>query len=355
MKNGKKLRKILSVLLALTLVLGSFGVAFADVNYTVKSGDTLAKIAKRYGTTYGEIAKLNNIKNPHMIRVGQKLVIPGEGQQTTPTPKPNPTPNPTPVADYKDIKGTAMTIATTTSTNDTGLLDVLVPAFDKKYGTKTKWVSVGSGEAMEMGKRGDADVLLVHSPAAEKTFVESGFGNTRKGVMYNYFYIAGPKDDPAKIKGKESAVEAFKAIATAKAEFDSRADKSGTHTKELSIWKAAGLAPAGSTDTWYKEAGLGMLDLLNMANESKAYVLVDSGTWGASKDKLKNLDIMVQGDPVLFNPYSVITISPDKFPNLNHKASAAFSEFITSPEGQKIIGDFTSKSGQKLFVPDAKK
>lgn len=252
-------------------------------------------------------------------------------------------------------KKSVLRIATTTSTNDTGLLDVLVPAFDKKYNTKTQWVSVGSGEAMEIGKRGDADILLVHSPAAEKQFVDEGYGVNRKDVMYNYFYIVGPKSDTAKIKGKKQAQEAFKAINSTKSTFLSRADKSGTHSKELSIWKKAELSPTGLKDKWYLETGLGMGDLLVMANEKKGYTLVDSGTWGAMKDKLPNLEIMVQGDEALFNPYGVITVNPQKYSNINVKAAKDFTDFITSKEGQEIIANYTNKNGQKLFVPNAKK
>lgn len=343
----RRMKRIVSILLTLALVLSSFSFAFADVTYTVKSGDALWKIAKTYGVSYQSIATKNKLSNANLIRVGQKLIIPTTSVATKPTTPTTPTAT-------TGIKGTVLTIATTTSTNDTGLLDVLVPAFDKKYGTKTKWLSVGSGEAMEIGKRGDADVLLVHSPAAEKQFIADGFGINRKDVMYNFYYIVGPKADPAKISGTKLAVDAFKAIYAADATFLSRADKSGTNTKELAIWKAAGVAPTGATDKWYKEAGVGMLDLLNMANETKGYTLVDSGTWGANKDKLTNLDIMVKGDSALYNPYGVIQVNPAKYANVNSKAAKAFSDFITSAEGQKIIGDFTSKAGQKLFVPDAK-
>ena len=344
----KKSRKTVSVLLTILMSLACINFAFADSTYTVKYGDTLGKIALKYGVTYQEIAKVNKIANVNRITVGQKLVIPSKTaatavKQTAATK-----------VDTTGIKGTKLRIATTTSTNDTGLLDVLVPAFDKKYGTKTDWVSVGSGEAIEIGKRGDADVLLVHSPAAEKTFISEGHGINRQDVMYNYFYLVGPKADPAKVKGLKSASDALKAVAQSKSTFLSRADKSGTHSKELTIWKAAGLAPTGASDKWYKEAGLGMGDLLTMANETKGYTLVDSGTWGAMKDKLPNLEIMVQGDKILFNPYGVITVNPTKHTGTNAKAAKAFTEFITSDEGQKIIGDFVNKNGQNLFIPDAK-
>ncbi|WP_051188480.1 substrate-binding domain-containing protein [Proteocatella sphenisci] len=344
----KKSKKTLSLMLTLLMSFACINFAFADSAYTVKSGDTLGKIAARYGVTYQEIAKVNKIANVNKILVGQKLLIPSKN---TALAVQKPVEAKTQVT---GVKGTKLRIATTTSTNDTGLLDVLVPAFDKKYGTKTDWVSVGSGEAMEIGKRGDADLLLVHSPAAEKTFINEGNGVNRKDVMYNFFYIVGPKADPAKIKGNKSASDGLKAIAKSKSTFLSRADKSGTHSKELTIWKAADMSPTGASDKWYKEAGLGMGDLLTMANETKAYTLVDSGTWGSMKDKLTNLDVMVQGDPILFNPYGVITVNPTKYTGTNAKAAKAFTEFITSDEGQKIIGNFVNKNGQKLFIPDAK-
>lgn len=346
------MKKAASIFMTLLLTLTCFSVAFADTSYTVKAGDTLAKIGSRYGVTYQSIAKANGIKNVNAIKTGQKITIPAKKTLSS-KPAVAATVQKVVTTD-KDIRGTKLRIATTTSTNDTGLLDVLVPAFDKKYGTKTDWVSVGSGEAMEIGKRGDADVLLVHSPAAEKTFISEGNGINRRDVMYNYFYLVGPKADPAKIKAMKSASDALKAISETKSMFLSRADKSGTHSKELSIWKVAGVSPSGAKDKWYNEAGLGMGDLLTMTNETKGYTLVDSGTWGAMKDKLGNLEVMVQGDKILFNPYGVITVNPVKYTNTNSKAAAAFTEFITSKEGQAIIGDYTNKNGQKLFVPDAK-
>lgn len=245
-----------------------------------------------------------------------------------------------------------MVLATTTSTQDTGLLDILIPAFEKKTGVKVKTVAVGSGAAIDMGKKGDADVLLVHSRTAEDEFVASGFGINRKDVMYNEFYVVGPKADPAGILGTKSAAEVFKKIAADKAKFISRADKSGTHSKELSLWKKAGLAPAGNIDAWYVEAGQGMGATLDMADEMGAYTLVDSGTWFAYMDKVR-LTIVSKGDAGLFNPYGVIQVNPVKYPSIHQHAAAAFSAFVTSPEGQKIIRDY-KKNGHQLFTPNAK-
>lgn len=245
-----------------------------------------------------------------------------------------------------------MILATTTSTQDTGLLDVLVPAFEKKYNVSVKTVAVGTGEAIEMGKRGDADVVLVHARSSEDAFVASGYGVNRKDVMYNEFFLVGPADDPAGVAETKTAVEAFKKIAEEKAAFISRGDNSGTHKKELSIWSKCQLSPSGQTDTWYTEAGQGMGATLTMANEMNAYTLVDSGTWYAFMDKV-DLKIVAQGDTALFNPYGVIAVNPEKYPNIHYNAAMAFINFITSEEGQKIIGDYR-KNGHQLFIPSAK-
>ena len=373
------MKKILSFILTLTLVASSVGFAFADTTYIVKSGDTLSKIAQKYSTTYQELAKYNKIVNVNLISVNQKIMIPGgttantamtAGQQAylnkliasgtagqkawalAQLSKAGIAPA-APSAVDMPVKGSTMVLASTTSTQDTGLFDVLIPAFDKKYGVVTKVVAVGSGEAIAMGERGDADVLFVHSRAAEDKFIADGFGINRKDVMYNFFYIVGPKADPAKIKALASASEGFKLIADTDSIFISRADKSGTNTKELAIWKKAVVTPVAATDKWYLEAGKGMGDTLIMANEMGAYTLVDSGTWGSMKDKMTSLDIMVQGDTILYNPYGVISVNPAKYSNTNIKAATAFANFITSAEGQKIIGDYT-KNGQRLFVPSAK-
>lgn len=263
-------------------------------------------------------------------------------------------PTPAPAANTQPVIGkpeSSMILATTTSTQDTGLLDVLVPAFDKKYGVTTKVIAVGTGEAIEMGKQGNADVLLVHARASEDAFVDSGYGVNRKDVMYNYFFIVGPKDDPAGIASIKDAGVAMQKIYDTQAKFISRGDKSGTNTKELSIWKKYNLKPQGQS--WYVEAGQGMGATLTMASEMGAYTLVDSGTWYAFADKV-NLKVVLEGDSVLFNPYGVIAVNPQKYPNIHNNAAMTFIQFITSDEGQQLIREYT-KNGQKLFVPNATK
>lgn len=244
-------------------------------------------------------------------------------------------------------------LATTTSTQDSGLLDVLVPAFEKKTGYFVKTISVGSGQAMAMGQKGEADVLLVHSPAAEKQFMADGLGVERRLVMHNDFIILGPAEDPAKIKGIKSAPEAFKKIAAAGSLFLSRGDNSGTHAKEKAVWKDAGVAYEG--EKWYQQTGLGMGQTLNVANEKKGYVLADRGTYLALAKNLK-LDLLVEGDAVLLNIYHVIEVNPSKWPKVNSKGAKAFADFMVSKETQDTIKTFgVDKFGSPLFFPDAGK
>ncbi len=244
-------------------------------------------------------------------------------------------------------------LATTTSTQDSGLLDVLVPAFEKKTGYFVKTISVGSGQAMAMGQKGEADVLLVHSPAAEKQFMADGLGVERRLVMHNDFIILGPAEDPAKIKGMKSAPEAFKKIAAAGSLFLSRGDNSGTHAKEKAVWKDAGVAYEG--EKWYQQTGLGMGQTLNVANEKKGYVLADRGTYLALAKNLK-LDLLVEGDAVLLNIYHVIEVNPSKWPKVNSKGAKAFADFMVSKETQDTIKTFgVDKFGSPLFFPDAGK
>jgi len=245
-------------------------------------------------------------------------------------------------------------LATTTSTQDSGLLDVLIPLFEKESGYKVQTVAVGSGQAMEMGQQGNADVLLVHSPAAEVTFMSDGWGKERALVMHNDFIIVGPANDPAKIKGL-SAVDAFKAIAAAQATFVARGDKSGTSTKELGIWKKADLHPATDKLAWYVETGQGMGASLTIASEKSGYTLTDRATFLANKANLQ-LETLVEGDNSLLNVYHVITVNPEKWPKVNYEGATAFFKFMTEPSTQAVIGKFgMDKYAQKLFIPDANK
>lgn len=244
-------------------------------------------------------------------------------------------------------------LATTTSTQDSGLLDVLIPVFEKKTGYFVKTIAVGSGQAMAMGQKGEADVLLVHSPDAEKKFIADGFGVNRRLVMHNDFIVVGPSSDPAKIKGVKSTTEVFKKIAAAQYPFISRGDNSGTHAKEKAIWKAAALKYEG--EKWYQQTGLGMGQTLNVASEKKAYTLADRGTYLALKKRL-DLDILAEGDAILLNIYHVIEVNPAKFPKVNTAGGKAFADFMVSKEAQDMIKTFgVDKFGSPLFFPDAGK
>jgi tungstate transport system substrate-binding protein len=244
-------------------------------------------------------------------------------------------------------------LATTTSTQDSGLLDVLIPIFEKNNGYFVKTIAVGSGQAMAMGQKGEADVLLVHSPAAEKKFVAEGYGVNRRIIMHNDFVIVGPPGDLAMIKGTKMASEAFKKIASAEALFLSRSDKSGTHVKEMDIWKAAIIKPEG--EKWYQQTGLGMGQTLNVTAEKKGYTLADRGTYLALKKNL-GLDILVEGDAILLNVYHVIEVNPVKWPKVNAVGGKAFADFMVSKETQDIIRNFgVDKFGSPLFFPDAGK
>jgi tungstate transport system substrate-binding protein len=244
-------------------------------------------------------------------------------------------------------------MATTTSTQDSGLLDVLLPIFEKKTGYFVKTISVGSGQAMKMGERGEADVLLVHSPDAEKKFIADGFGVNRQLVMHNDFVILGPAADPAKIKGVKSSTEAMKMIAQAGSLFLSRGDNSGTNSQEKKLWKTAGINPEGQK--WYQQTGLGMGQTLNVSSEKQGYTLTDRGTYLAMKKTL-SLDILVEGDAALLNIYHVIEVNVAKWPKVNVAGAKAFADFMVSKETQKIIKTFgVDKYGSPLFFPDAGK
>jgi tungstate transport system substrate-binding protein len=244
-------------------------------------------------------------------------------------------------------------LATTTSTQDSGLLDVLIPVFEKKTGYFVKTIAVGSGQAMAMGQKGEADVLLVHSPAAEEKFVKEGFGINRRLVMHNDFIVVGPAADPAKIKGMKSTLDVFRKIASTGSLFISRGDNSGTDAKEKSIWKQAGVKYDG--EKWYQQTGLGMGQTLNVASEKAAYTLADRGTYLALKKRL-SLDILAEGDAVLLNIYHVIEVNPAKWPKVNAAGGKAFADFMVSKETQDIVKTFgVEKFGGALFFPDAGK
>jgi tungstate transport system substrate-binding protein len=265
---------------------------------------------------------------------------------TAPTPTPKPEPTPTAAAKAETQK---LLLATTTSTADTGLLTYLLPDFEAKYNAKVEVVAVGSGQAMEIGKKGDADVLLVHARAQEDQFVAEGYGVNRQDVMYNDFIILGPVADPAGIRGMKDAAAAFAKIAAAKAPFASRGDKSGTNTKELDIWKKANITPEGG---WYLSLGQGMGETLTVSNEKGAYTLSDRGTYLSRMDKLE-LEVLVEGDKTLANPYGVIAVNPAKWPKVNAELATKFIEWLTSVETQEKIAAFKHASGKPLFFPDS--
>ena len=258
-----------------------------------------------------------------------------------PTEKPAPS-NPT------------LILATTTSTQDSGLLDVLIPLFEQQTGYKVQTVAVGTGQALKMGEEGNADVLLVHAPSSEKTFMENGFGKDRALVMHNDYIIVGPAADPAGIKGLP-VIDAYKVIAASGATFISRGDDSGTHKAELALWKKAELDPKTDKPVWYLETGQGMGASLTIANEKGAYIMTDRATYLANKANYQ-LEILVEGDNALLNVYHVITVNPVKWPKVNYDGAIAFLKFLTSPDIQAIIGQFgLDKFGEPLFYPDADK
>jgi len=250
-------------------------------------------------------------------------------------------------AEQKELAGKKIVLATTTSTQDSGLLDVLIPAFEEETGVKVDVVAVGTGQAITLAREGNADVLLVHARADEDKFVEEGYGSEAWDVMYNQFLIVGPSEDPAGVKSSASAVEVLQKIAESGAKFVSRGDDSGTHKKELKIWQEAGIDPNGQT--WYISAGQGMGNTLIMAEELRAYALTDEATYLSMG---LDLDVVCKGDSSLLNPYGVIKVNSTKEP----EAASAFINFLVGEKGQKIIGEFGKEEfGSPLFTPDARK
>jgi len=240
-------------------------------------------------------------------------------------------------------------LATTTSTENSGLLAHILPKFEAKYGAKVRVVAVGTGAALKLGENCDADVLLVHARSLEDKFMAAGYGSVRKDVMYNDFIIVGPKSDPAGVRGSKDVIAAMKKIAGSGAKFVSRGDESGTHQMEKGYWKDAGAQPQGAA---YVSAGQGMGQVLTMAGELQGYTLTDRATFAAYRDKI-GLEILVEGDPRMFNPYGVIAVSPQKCPGVNNKGAMALMDWMVSPEGQQAIAAF-KVHGQQMFFPDAK-
>ncbi|MDI6735401.1 MAG: substrate-binding domain-containing protein [bacterium] len=256
-------------------------------------------------------------------------------------------------------------LVSTTSTLDSGLFDVLIPAFEKKFNCHVRVIAVGTGQAIRLAKDGNADVVLIHDRTAENKFVAEGYGLKRLDVMHNDFLIVGPKNDPAGIRSQKSEVrsqksndrenvlDAFKKIYATKSFFVSRGDDSGTHKAELRIWKQLQITPGGK---WYIESGTGMEMTLRIVDEKNAYCLVDRATWLSHKKEIDTLQILVEGDSILYNPYSVIVVSPTKFPWANFKLAQKFADFIRSQEGQKLIKNYgVDKFGEPLFFPDVVK
>ncbi|HEY5734548.1 MAG TPA: substrate-binding domain-containing protein [Gammaproteobacteria bacterium] len=236
-------------------------------------------------------------------------------------------------------------LATTTSTENSGLLSVLIPAYEKQSGNKVHVIAVGTGKALRMGRDGDVDVVLVHAPKSEKKFVDSGYGVKRYPVMHNDFVIVGPKSDPAKLKEVASINQAFSNLARSRQIFVSRGDNSGTHKKERSVWGKAGVNPEGP---WYREAGQGMGKVLQIAGELDAYTLTDRGTWIAYREK-SPLTIVYESDQSLLNPYSIIAVNPEKH-DINHKGANSLIQWITSTEGKNLIAGYRLQ-GEQLFFP----
>ena len=249
--------------------------------------------------------------------------------------------------------GKEIILATTTSTQDTGLLDELLPRFKEESGYKVKVIAVGSGEALAMADRGDADAVLAHAPSSEQELVDKGSVVNRQLVMHNDFVIVGPADDPAGIKGMESATEALTTIADKEAPFISRGDDSGTNKLELKLWDKAGLEPEGQS--WYEQSGQGMGATLQIASQRGAYTISDRGTYLAQSSNLE-LEVLVEGDPALLNVYHVMQVNPERFDGVNGDGGKAFVEFMVSADTQKIVGDFgVDKFGRPLFIADAGK
>jgi len=344
------MKRLALILTLLAFVFSSLPVIPASaaentVDYTVRAGDNLSKIAANFHTTVEAIENANGLTTT-VIQPGQVLKIPvGSGGVVVTT---------------GGTDGPVLILATTTSTADTGLLDAILPYFEARDNVTVKVIAVGTGQALAIGAKGDADVVLVHARAQEDKFVADGYGINRKDVMYNDFVIVGPANDPAGIVNVKLAKDAFAKIAATGAPFASRGDASGTNTKEISFWTALGLKPVSGANG-YVSLGQGMGETLQYANETGTYTLTDRGTWLARQAKLPNLKLFVGGtsvktnpDKALFNPYGVIAVNPAKFNKVNFKEAMSFIGWITSLSIQRRIYEFgRALFGQSLFYPVA--
>ncbi len=252
-----------------------------------------------------------------------------------------------------DPPTSSLTLATTTTTQDSGLIDVLMPMFRQQTGVDLRVVAVGTGQALQMGQRGDADVLFTHAPDAEQRFIEQGHGVQRIAVMHNQFVVVGPGSDPAGLGKFDTVVDVFQTLAQQKALFISRGDQSGTHMKELAIWRACGITPHVAPDgDWYIQAGAGMTQTLRVADQKRAYTLSARGTFLAQRGKLE-LSFIFDGDPRLANQYSVLLLNPERHPHLNHDGAKRFAAFVRMPQTQQVIAKFgVKKFGEPLFFVD---
>ena len=244
-----------------------------------------------------------------------------------------------------------ITLSSTTSTDNSGLLEYLIPKFKTKTGIDVRVIAVGTGRALQLGERGDADIVLVHHKTSEEIFIEKGFGLHRRDVMYNDYVIVGPKNDPANIKALKHAADAFKLISQNKLPFISRGDDSGTHKKEVELWSLAKVDAEKDSGDWYREAGAGMGATLNIANGMNAYTMTDRGTWLSFKNR-DDLTLLFENDPPLFNQYGVIVVNPDRHGHIKYQQAKQFSDWLISSEGQQAIADFTLED-QQLFFPNA--
>lgn len=248
---------------------------------------------------------------------------------------------------FLEAQSERVRLATTTSTENSGLLDAILPVFTERYGIPVDVVAVGTGAALELGRNGDADVVMVHARTLEDEFVEAGHGVNRRDLMYNDFILLGPPSDPAGVADAASAAEAMQLISESGVAFISRGDNSGTHNRELQLWSAAGVSPTGS---WYREVGQGMGAVITIANEEEAYTLADRGTYLSYRSDI-DIEVVYEGDTALFNPYGIIAVNPERYPQNNYVGAMALIAFLTSPEGQTLIGTYTV-NGEVLFTPN---